>query len=476
MDAELFYLTVDEVLDLHAMIVGIPRNQAASHVRDENLLESIGYNPRMRNRRLVATIALVMLAFLLAGCANLGVLRKIPGPADDLVYAGLDGNLYRVRIDGGQPHLITRDLAPSNDQSYFYLWPTISPDGQRIAYMRATIEKQNVASSGIYVANLDGTGELPIWQSTTDSPVYYAWSPDSKALGMLVTDGVTVSLLLVRSIRATSEPPAAVDNGRELYFAWAPDSRSLLVHTSSDSGASSLTQVDVTSQNLAATKLNLIPSAFRSPEWSPSGQYQVVSGSPWGTSPEVYLREASTDTLRSLGTFGPNAAFEWSPAGDRLAVGAADPSPMSRTYSNLAIIDPATNQQTTLSTTATFAFFWSPDGKRIAFLEAAPPDSIHWVVADVDGKNRHVLESFLADNAYTELSFYFDQFAQAVSIWSPDSQYLVFTGWRQAPPAGSNERSHVYISRADGSGVVRDIASGTFGYWRRVVAPVAPNR
>src|SRR3989442_313920 len=87
----------------------------------------------MRNSRLIAAIALAMLAFLLAGCANVGVLRKIPGPSDDLVYVGQDGNVYGVRIDRGQPYLITRDPAPSQGQSYIYLWPTISPDGQRLA-------------------------------------------------------------------------------------------------------------------------------------------------------------------------------------------------------------------------------------------------------------------------------------------------------------------------------------------------------
>src|ERR1700676_1562975 len=100
----------------------------------------------MPNRRLAAMLLpLAMLAVLLAGCVNLGVLRKIPGPSDDLVYVGQDGNVYGVNIDGGQPRLITRDPAPSQDQSYLYLWPTISPDGQRLAYMRATIANQNVA-------------------------------------------------------------------------------------------------------------------------------------------------------------------------------------------------------------------------------------------------------------------------------------------------------------------------------------------
>jgi hypothetical protein len=98
------------------------------------------------------------------------------------------------------------------------------------------------------------------------------------------------------------------------------------------------------------------------------------------------------------------------------------------------------------------------------------------VVADAAGTHRHVLESFVPDQAYSELISYFDQFAQSLSVWSTDSQYLVFTGWRVAPPAGSNERSHVYVSRADGGGVVRDIADSTFGFWRRVVAPVAVSR
>jgi Tol biopolymer transport system component len=415
-------------------------------------------------------LALTSIAILLTGCVGLIPLKRISGPGDDLAYVGQDGNVYGVKIDGGQPYAITRDVAPSQDQKLFSFWPTISPDGRRLASLRATIANGDIVDSGIYVSNLDGTGEVPIWQSTSDSPVYCAWSPDSTSLAMLVSDGTAVTLLLTRSIAATPERPVTVDQGHEVYFAWAPDSRSLLVHTSADSGASTLSQVDVTSPGLAAAKLAFFPSEFRSPDWSPSGRYQLIAGSTQGDRGELFLREASSDTLSSLGEFGSSAAFEWSPKGDKLAVGAGEPSLFGPRYSMVTVVDPASKRQTIVSRTGAFAFFWSPDGKRLAFLDAAPPDAIQWVVVDADGGNRHALEAFVPDRGYSELIGFFDQFAQSLSVWSTDSQYVVFSGWQHTPSLAIQEQSHVFVSRADGSGIVRDIEGGTSGYWRRVVA------
>jgi Tol biopolymer transport system component len=431
----------------------------------------------MRTGRLTLLLALVVLALLGTACANPGaLLRRIPGPGNDLVYVGSDGNVYRLGLAGSQPRLVTRDQAPSKGQSYYDLWPTISPDGRRIAYMRATLENQNPTLAEIDVVNLDGSGEKQLWQSTTDNPVYYAWSPDSASLAMLVSDGQTVTLLLARSVSAPSAETVTVDNGPEVYFAWSPDSRSLLVHTlANDGGAGSLAQVDVTSPQLVASPLAFQPTAFRAPSWSPSGRYQLIAGAPEGIQPDLYLREAVTGNLRSLGTFGPNAAFAWSPAGDRLAVGSTDASSLSPGYSALTVIDPETNRQTPISQVEPLAFFWSPDGTRLAVLEpAGSPDTVHWVVVDVAGTGRHVLDSFVPDRAYGEMIGYFDQFAESLSIWSPDGQYLAYSGWPERSIVNPDEPSHVYVVRADGTAVANDIGPGAFGYWRRVAAGARP--
>jgi Tol biopolymer transport system component len=413
-------------------------------------------------------LALVVIAVLLVGCAALVPLKRISDRGDDLAFMGPDGNIYGVKVDGGQPYAITHDAALGQDQRRYNYWPTISPDGRRLASLRVTIANGDVVDSGFYVSNLDGTGGVPIWQSTSDTPVFCAWSPDSKSLAVLTTDGSSVTLRLARSIAATPEQPVTVDSGRELYFAWAPDSRSLLVHTSTDSGASTLSQVDVTGPSLAATKLGFVPSAFRSPDWSPSGRYQLISGSTQGDGEGLFLRETSSNALRSLGAFGASSAFEWSPKGDKLAIGGGEDALLGPRYSTLTVVDPESRRQTVVSHDGAFAFFWSPDGKRLAFLDVAPPDMVQWVVVDADGGNRHALDTFVPDRGYSEVIGYFDQFAQSLSVWSTDSQYLVFSGWRHTPSLALQEPSHVFVSRADGSGIARDLEGGSFGYWRRV--------
>jgi death-on-curing protein len=46
MERELFYLTVDDILALYAVIVGVPPEKAGLHVRDPNVLESALARPQ----------------------------------------------------------------------------------------------------------------------------------------------------------------------------------------------------------------------------------------------------------------------------------------------------------------------------------------------------------------------------------------------------------------------------------------------
>ncbi len=98
------------------------------------------------------------------------------------------------------------------------------------------------------------------------------------------------------------------------------------------------------------------------------------------------------------------------------------------------------------------AFFWSPDGKKVAFLrpdqsgpanrspEAAPLQQeervwLRWHIWD--GERTYPLARFSPTESFLlDYLRYFDQYAQSSSLWSPDSQTLLYAGTSEDGRAG----------------------------------------
>jgi len=132
-------------------------------------------------------------------------------------------HLYRAPVLGGAPSRVVRDI-DSN--------PAFSPDGQRMAYVRA-----NDPDPGKYrllSANLDGSNEtvLRIAQSTRGGdPTQISWSPNGKTLaysyaGAGATLGYVDTFDLERKQTATL---AALADDRVLELEWLPGGRALLM-------------------------------------------------------------------------------------------------------------------------------------------------------------------------------------------------------------------------------------------------------
>src|SRR5215468_6636766 len=131
-------------------------------------------------------------------------------------------HLYRAPVLGGDPRQIVRDI-DSN--------PTFSPDGQRMAFIRA-----NDPDPGKYrllSANLDGSNEtvLRIAQSTRGSdPVQISWSPNGKTLAYsYAAAGATLGSVDTFGLeRKQTATLAALPNDRIFDLEWLPGGGALL--------------------------------------------------------------------------------------------------------------------------------------------------------------------------------------------------------------------------------------------------------
>ena len=190
------------------------------------------------------------------------------------------------------------------------------------------------------------------------------------------------------------------------------------------------------------------------------GGEQLIAWSP-GTSVE-----------RELWSVSNEVAFAWSPIEDILAA-AQRVEPFAADYAGLALLDAETGRGKRVYEGNVLAFFWSPDGSRMAIVARRPDGpSLEWVVVDFMATTTTSITPFVPSDEYGTLIQFFDQYAPSHSPWSADSSALLFAG---AIPGsgqvGQRARSEVWVAGVTGEEPPRALAPGRLAFW---VPPLAP--
>lgn len=388
--------------------------------------------------------------------------------------------------DGGNRQQLT-------DDERLYLFPVWSPDGQQIAVLGS-----DEAGSGVYLlrdvavdAGADAGNLRRVYYSQTDSPFYLYWSPDSQFVTILANHPSGLGLYLA----AAGEETAArlLTTGQPFYWVWSPGADRLLIHTGANQEGARLAFLEPTGEgageNLAA------PGSFQSPGIAPSGQrwaftVEDAAGARW-----LVIQNSLGDEEIRIPHTG-TMALTWSPAADKLAFispyddGSHHGEP--DLFGPMRLYDADTGQTTLLTEQRVVAFFWSPDGRRLAFLTLHRFDSIEagidraqlaaepsiskgelarplrqqgqlpdldlWVL-DVDSGNVGFVVSFTPTPLFVaQFLPFFDQYALSHWLWSPDSSAL-------ALPVAENGASHMMVIPIDGRRP-QIISDGVIGFWR----------
>ena len=392
-----------------------------------------------------------------------------------IAYVGVDENIFTINPDGSDSKRLTGAASarsvggilaqPLGQTSVLHSWPTWSPDGSRIAVSRVSLEGAEPQVSLLVIDAETGAltriyenepGASPVIAESV--PHYMYWSANGEKLAFIASTTMALSLFV-----NDGAENAVVSSQGPLYFKWAQDGNSMLIHS-----RDTLFRA-VAPFNAPPARLAPMDPVFRAPDLSSDGRTAAFLSATEQGHALLAGNADGSEGFREILPVDPPSALLWSPAGDTIAV-ADDAGAGAPGYRRLRLVDPQTGVATTLLEEPMAAFYWSPDGQRIAYV-AIDLDTrrLVWKVVSVSGGEPWQLVSFVPSQGMLTAISFFDQYAHSHSVWSPDSGSLTFAGQTGSGMEESNgatpNQSSIYIMNTEPGSLPRRIASGTLAFW-----------
>ena len=352
------------------------------------------------------------------------------------------GNLVTSNPDGSD-EVVLAEIETGGSQ---VLQPTWSPDGRRVAWVHVEVTEAGGLSSVIATAGRDGTG--PSEARTAVVPFYLSWDPTSSRIAYLGSpseEDIELAILEVAG-RSSGTP---LDAGQPFYLSWAPGGDQLLVHVGED-------RLELLDLDGSLTTVADRPGTFSAPVWTADGR-TFVYASVGAERQRLVVRDAEAENERPVVSFDELISFVVSPDGERIAFQVIE----EQRVLPLSVVDVDTGEAVEITDAAIAAFFWSPDGERLLYLDPDPEDERFWFRWGVwDGRSSFLTPRFvpsqLIAGAYLQ---FFEQYAQSMNLWSPDGSAFAYPGTNEQGEEG------VWIQSARGDRAPVLVADGDFVAW-----------
>ncbi len=436
------------------------------------------------NQRFLWFGLLVML-FLSACRLSPEAIRQGPGidlfkPQNGLIaYVGTDGNIYTVNPDGEDQRSITSDaqLSPDSGEGLqFYQFPTWSPNGERLAFVGTNRSSGEAEPVKLFTATPEGEELIEVYSSFDQIPFYLYWSPNSEQLSFLTSIKGENNLYL-KVVPAEGGEVQVLGKGQPFYWDWSPDNRRIFIHTGGAAAIRSDAQLFFLNLNneIVEDKLDLRPAAFQAPAWSPEGDELLFAAEDKNGQSALFLADDQGKVVKALRTSMGTFAFSWSPDGNKLAYLFDTRSSTQVLASKLTVIDPAKpNDEINTIDDHVIAFFWSPDSRNIAYFvpltDTPGEDLIQFGesgrilqlslrVLDVENGAAREIALYVPTNQFLNILPFFDQYQRSDTLWSPDSQRLVYSALEP------NGKIGIFVADASGETNPTRLSEGVFAFW-----------
>ena len=328
-----------------------------------------------------------------------------------LVVLDRSGNIFTMDPDGSNPSQLTDDAATVQ-----YFQPIWSPVMDRLAWGQASTEGFGVGSSA-------GDGSDPELVSTSSLPFYLHWSPDGSQVGILYGGLQGVVLEMVDMVNFTS---TTIGSGSPFYFSWKPDSTEIAVHVgANDFGTLELGQQLVDLGGTAAT--------YQAPHWTPAGIFHFATEG-------LVLVDANGEGQLLATLPGEPVFFVTNPQGTKVAIESfiteeeGDGSTVALTptaeidANAVSVLDVGTGEVDIASENTSVGYFWSPDGESLLLLQLTGETGELDVSVWKDGEITFLAKLIPPLSFFREVLQYFNQYAQSLQLWSPDSSRVALAG------------------------------------------------
>ena len=273
--------------------------------------------------------------------------------------------------------------------------------------------------------------------------------------------------------------------GSPFYWQWTSDGQGLFIHTNLTGETARL---GLTSRVRDTLDTNLAPPGrFQAPGISKSGRYLAYAADEPGRGARVVVqsRLGADPTVEREVPYSGFVSLSWSPVEDKLAfINPAEDAPNS--FGPLRLLDAETGLLELLTDNVAVAFFWSPDGRTIAYFtprsssggdlaqrSATAEESLvaqraqnrplilDVYLIDVAAKDERLLTTFAPSPQFAaQFLPFFDQYALSHSVWSPGSDALVL-------PAIDLETPTLRVVVVGLDGTVTPVAEGDMAFWSR---------
>ncbi len=403
-------------------------------------------------------------------------LRKGGG---QIAFVGLDRHIYTVNPDGSG----LRRISPEEG---VYTWPTWSPDASKLVYSGVVEDAGGDSTIVLFSSSADSIGpeELHVGEQgvaglLAEGVVHYPlWSPDSTRVAFIAFTSRGLSLF-IDDVTDAAEPEFVLDRG-PLWMSWSPDSQYLLVHRAEDHFLVN------TQEDAQVEQLSVKAVGYRVPAWKPPGSTVTLAAGEERGRYAILNANVVADGLdqpqpitflREIG-LPLTPAFLWSPTGELLALSGS--TRVMRylgrpilAYRDLLVFSETQSTQETLIQENVIAYFWSPDGSRLAYVAPSDKDgALRWAVLDAKTGERWPLVDFIPSRDQLTLFEFFDQYAYSHSPWSPDSRSLVFAGELSDRAASvsatsviADQHPEIIVVDTDPDPLTQTIADGILGFW-----------
>lgn len=377
-----------------------------------------------------------------AAIAGVLALRNASG---DIVIANPDGS-DAMTVSSGNGRRLTQ--------------PTWSNDGSRLAW--SALDSNGAA---IEIGSRDG--ELQITATTATPPFYLSWSTGDSSIGALRPTSGTIEFFFASTIDGTVRPIGA---GQPFYFDWRNDEAVIAAVN-----GTTLVEVPISAE-LPPIELaqDLSLGVFQAPGIVADEPRRFIAALRRSGFNEVVAFEADGPEAR-LGRANGPVSIAADSTQQRVAVNVITGEPESQVISfqtdpppdlpsgRVSIIDLESGDVTTRPESRIVATQWSPDGERLALLQAresgglGDQEAFQWLV--IDGDRVSELTPFTPSQEFAVSYLPFaDQYNHSTSWWSPDGLALVM-------PGAVGEESGIWVDLVDDNKGARLVADGDIAVW-----------